>query len=200
MLYDLLFSSDVKTEIDSLKLLITSIQDMVMHNITTMWAVAAIVLTIVGLLSFSSIKNIVNKKVEETTEALSPKISKEIKLEIKSLEKTRGKPEHIMPTFLNGAKSIGSQKFHYEKISEELVILSGKIQVKNHSMIFELPGGYRPVDTIYLKVPAYRVANNYLYESFVEVISTGVIQAVSGESGINGESILYFNNVIIRVS
>lgn len=188
--------SRFEMKIDNLGKLIETVHTSVNHSIDSMWALMGIGLAVIAITGFFWLQSLVEKRIEKNFESHRPFISNELDMMVTSAKRV----EYFTPTLLNGSKSSGRADFQYGKINENNVILSGNIQALNHSMIFTLPMGYRPINTIYIRIPALRVNDNYLYEAFVEINDKGFVSPISGTSGINGESILYFNNIILRVS
>lgn len=187
--------SRFEMKIDNLGKLIETIHKNVNHSIDTMWAVMGIGLALIAVTGFFWLQDLVGKRVEKNFEKHRPLIKNELDKMVSNALTV----DYLTPTLLNGAIMSGRAEFQYGKLNEDYVILRGNIQALNHSMVFTLPVGYRPVDTVYIKIPAIRVMDNHLYETFVEINDMGHVSPINGLSGIEGESILHFNNVIIRV-
>lgn len=185
--------NELSVKVNDLETLITSIQDMVMHNINTVYAVASLILALVAITGFSYIKNTVNNRFDLFYEENNKKLFEKIMVEIEK-EDTRLNSLSFHPTTLNGM-------FHDENNPLTISILDNKTIAIFGTAIFEgsenqqllsIPRNFKINRTFVFSIIGENMQNGKMNHVFLEFRDNGIFS----KSNVSEKTKLHFNTVM----
>lgn len=185
--------SELSVRVDDLETLITSIQDMVMYNINTVYVVSSLILTLVAITGFSYIKNTVNKRFDIFYEENNKKLVGKIMSEIKK--------EDARFNNLNYHPSTQGGMFHDENNPLTISVLDNRTIAVFGTSIFEGP----PNQQLFSIARNFKIDRTFLFPVIGENLRNGKMEHVFLEFKDNGiysksnfseKTRLHFNTVM----